>query len=58
MIPVAFIPLIVQVAGKLIDMAFSEIERQPAEKQSKLLDKIEQNDKKEWKKWEDKRHEK
>jgi hypothetical protein len=39
-------------------MAFSEIERQPAEKQSKLLDKIEQNDKKEWKKWEDKRHEK
>lgn len=46
MIPVFLIPIIVQVATKLIDMAFDKVGKLPPDKQAKVTNKIVSNDKK------------
>ena len=47
MVPVWAIPIIVQIGSKLIDLAFKEIGCITCpEKQAKVMDKIEKNDKK------------
>lgn len=45
-LPAVLIPLLIQVGSKLIDMAFDYIEKMPVEKASKVLDKVEKNEKK------------
>jgi hypothetical protein len=44
MIPVWAIPLVVQVASKLIDYAFDSTEKQPAAKKEAVYDKIMKKD--------------
>lgn len=46
MIPVFLIPVIVQIATKLIDLAFDKIHTLPVDKQVKVSNKIVANDKK------------
>jgi hypothetical protein len=46
MIPAPLIPIIIQIATKLIDYGFKKLESLPEDKKSKCLDKIEENDRK------------
>lgn len=43
--PAWLIPIIVQIGGKLIDLAFDALAKKPADVQTKCLDKIEECDK-------------
>ena len=46
MIPAFLIPLLVQAASRAIKYGFDQLEKKPEDKKAKVLEKIEQNEKK------------